>query len=156
MWLFPVTYPIHIAEEYWAGEGFPAWVSRVAGVGLTPTQFLILNGVAWVLMVAGSVLVVKTASMHWLLISFSTVVLLNGLLHFSASVVTDSYSPGLVSGMLLWVPLGAFFLFRSWAGTQRRTFLSAALIGIAIHGVVSLLAFYPGRIIDLLQQSRRD
>ena len=148
VWLFPLTYLAHIAEEYWVGEGFPAWVSRVAGVELTPTQFLSLNGIAWVLMVAGSILALQSASMRWLVISFGTVVLLNGLFHLIASFVTVSYSPGLFTGLLLWVPLGAFTLLRSWTSTKRRMFLLSMFVGIGIHAIVSLLVFYTGKVMS--------
>ena len=56
-WLFPLTYMFHIGEEYWGGEGFPLWISRVAGVHLTTENFLILNCVGAALMIAGIALV---------------------------------------------------------------------------------------------------
>jgi hypothetical protein len=146
VWLFPVTYLAHIAEEYWGDVGFPAWLSKVAGVDLPPAQFLSLNCGAWVLMVVGSVMVLKIESMRWLLISFATVVLLNGLLHLAASLVTVSYSPGLFTGLLLWVPLGALVLFGSRTSTTRRAFRAGVIVGIAIHAIVSLLALYSGKI----------
>ncbi len=97
-------------------------------------------------MVVGSVMVLKIESMRWLLISFATVVLLNGLLHLAASLVTVSYSPGLFTGLLLWVPLGALVLFGSRTGTTRRAFHAGVIVGIAIHAIVSLLALYSGKI----------
>lgn len=148
VWLFPITYLAHIAEEYWAGEGFPAWVSRIADVELTPNRFLGLNGIAWVLMCVGSLLVLKSASMRWLSVTFGTVVLLNGLLHLAASMVTVSYSPGSFTGLLLWAPLGAVTLLRAWTSTTRRTFRAGVIVGLAIHAVVSLLALYADRIMS--------
>jgi len=97
-------------------------------------------------MVVGSVMVLKIESMRWLLISFATVVLLNGLLHLAASLVTVSYSPGLLTGLLLWVPLGALVLFGSRTSTTRRAYRAGVIVGIAIHAIVSLLALYSGKI----------
>ena len=44
---------LHVAEEAWTGETFPAWISRVAGVNLTLGEFLVFNAIAFVVVVAG-------------------------------------------------------------------------------------------------------
>ena len=31
-WLFPLSYLLHIAEEYWGGEGYLAYLLRIRGV----------------------------------------------------------------------------------------------------------------------------
>jgi hypothetical protein len=74
VWLFPATYLAHIAEEYWGGEGFPRWISRVAGATLTTPEFLTLNAVAWVLM-AGAMVGVVRGLWRWPLVAFGLVVL---------------------------------------------------------------------------------
>src|SRR4051812_11903662 len=33
-WIFPITYLIHIVEELWGGEGYPAYIHRLRGVQL--------------------------------------------------------------------------------------------------------------------------
>lgn len=138
-WLFPISYLIHIMEEYWGG--FPAWIARFWGVESSLSNFLSWNGGAWVMMTVGVILVLKTKSYRWLLVSFGTVVLVNGLVHAIASVLTLSYSPGLISGLLLFVPLGAITLKRARANMNRRTFRAGLIVGILMHGVVVLLAF---------------
>lgn len=143
-WLFPVAYLIHIAEEYWGG--FPAWIARFWGVESSSSNFLSWNGGAWVMMTVGVGLVLKTKSYRWLLVSFGTVVLVNGLVHAIASVVTFSYSPGLVSGLLLFIPLGAITLRRARAQVNRRTFRAGVIVGLVMHAVVVLLAFSFARI----------
>jgi len=57
----------HIGEEYWGGEGFPLWISRVAGVHLTTENFLILNCIGAVLMIAGIALVSRWLLWRWTL-----------------------------------------------------------------------------------------
>ena len=39
-WLFPLSYLIHIAEEYWGGEGYPAYLLRLRGVHMSTARFL--------------------------------------------------------------------------------------------------------------------
>jgi len=43
VWLFPLTYVAHVAEEWWGG--FPAWASRLFGARLTDGAFWSINGV---------------------------------------------------------------------------------------------------------------
>jgi Protein of unknown function with HXXEE motif len=146
VWLFPVTYFLHIAEEYW-GE-FPLWVSRFGGGGAayTSTRFLLLNGAALLLMVVGVILALKLARLRWLVISFGVSVLMNALTHVIASLATHSYSPGLSTGLLFWVPLGAYTLHRSWRVVRPRTFWASAAVGALIHAVVNMIALSGGRI----------
>lgn len=138
-WLFPFAYLIHIVEEYWVG--FPAWVARFWGVESSGANFLIWNGAAWVLMCVGVILMLRTKSYRWLLVSFGAVVLINGLAHTIASIVTWSYSPGLASGLLLFIPLGIITLRRAWKTTNRRIFRAGVIVGVLMHLVVVLLAF---------------
>jgi hypothetical protein len=143
-WLFPLSYLIHIAEEYWGG--FPAWIARFWGVESSLSNFLSWNGGAWVMMTVGVVLVLKTKSYRWLLVSFGMVVLVNGVVHAVASVLTLSYSPGLVSGLLLFVPLGAITLLRARKSMNSRTFRAGLIVGVLMHVAVVLLAFGFARI----------
>jgi hypothetical protein len=138
-WLFPIAYLVHIAEEYWGG--FPVWVSRFWGVESSDSNFLSWNGGAWLMMLVGVALVLWTKSYRWLLVGFGTVVLINGTVHTVASVLTRSYSPGLISGLLLFVPLGAITLVRAWKKVNRLTFRVGVIVGILMHAVVVLLAF---------------
>ena len=143
-WLFPAAYLIHILEEYWGG--FPAWIARFWGVESSLSNFLSWNGGAWVMMIVGVVLVLTTKSYRWLLVSFGTVVLINGLVHLGASIVTWSYSPGLISGLLLFIPLGASTLLRAREKVNRRAFRAGIIVGFLMHGAVVLLAFGFARI----------
>lgn len=143
-WLFPASYLVHIVEEYWGG--FPAWIARFWGVESSLSNFLSWNVGALVMMAVGVVLVLKTKSYRWLLVSYGAVVLINGLAHSIASVLTKSYSPGLVSGLLLFVPLGAITLVRARRYVNRRTFRAGIIVGILMHIFVVLLAFGFARI----------
>ncbi len=138
-WLFPASYLLHIAEEYWGD--FPAWIARFWGVESSIANFLSWNGGALVMMCVGVALVLLTKSYRWLLVSFGTVVLINGVVHTLASVVTWSYSPGLVTGLLLYVPLGLFTLRRARESVNARTMRAGVIVGVVMHAVVVLLAF---------------
>ncbi|HEV2764662.1 MAG TPA: HXXEE domain-containing protein [Pyrinomonadaceae bacterium] len=136
--LFPLTFVVHVAEEVWCGEGFPAWATRLSGVEMTYERFLALNAIAWGVMLAGCLLAVVFERLRWLALPFASAVLLNGFAHTAATVFTASYSPGLLSGLLLWVPLALYTLRRARRFTERKTFWLAAAFGLVLHGLLTL------------------
>jgi hypothetical protein len=144
-WLLPLTYLVHIAEEY--GGGFPAWMSALSGGELAPARFLALNAVAWFLLAAGVTLAVFTRNFRWLVIAFGTTIFINGVAHLLASLWTQTYSPGLVTGVTLWMPLGVYAWWRAWACVERAVFAWGVALGLFLHAGVTLAAigsrFYP-------------
>lgn len=58
-WLFPATYLMHIAEEYWGGDGFLSHLSKTRGIDMTRRRFFSMTGFGWVLMIAGILLADK-------------------------------------------------------------------------------------------------
>lgn len=136
IWLFPVTYLIHALEEYWGGEGFYRWVARVIGGGMTAGQFVSINSFALLMMVAGIMIFRRTPSVRWLTITFATIVFINGVAHLAGSLLTNTYSPGLVSGLLLWIPLGAATFYRARGRVTRRSLMAGVLVGAMIHALL--------------------
>lgn len=45
--LLPLGYLLHLAEEQWGGVGLAAWASGALSAPLTDARFLVINGVAW-------------------------------------------------------------------------------------------------------------
>jgi hypothetical protein len=75
-----------------------------------------------------------------LVVALGVLVLINMLLHVGGTLGSGSYSPGLVSAALLWLPLGLFALRWSWRRISRSRFAVGAALGVVGHGLVSLLA----------------
>jgi hypothetical protein len=142
--MFPLCYLVHLAEEYWAGEGFVGWATRFVGAELTVDRFIIINVVGWSLMFVGSVLAVVVARLRWLVIVFAALVLVNALAHLFGTLASGSYSPGLASGVLLYVPIGALTLARAHRVFPPETFWLSAGLGGLLNVVVFLVAFGSG------------
>ena len=141
-WLLPVTFAAHAFEEWrW---GFPAWWSRVVGVELSVGRFLALNRFAVAGMAVGVALAYLSPPLRWLFVSFATAVFVNGCAHLLASALTLSYSPGAVTGTLLWLPLGALVVTAGRRALSRRAFAAGVAVGLAIHASVVLLALTGG------------
>jgi hypothetical protein len=139
-WLFPVTYLIHVSEEYFAGVALAPSPTKIRGANLTPTQFLILQGLACVLLVVGIIVSRRFNFREWLLICLGTVVLVNGLFHVVGSLRIAGYNPGLVSGVLIWIPLGAATLIHLKKRIRPDRYWAAFAVGVGINVIVLIIA----------------
>ena len=105
LWLFPFPYLVHILEESFAGERFDVWIRRVIRRSLSPRMFLTLYALFIIAMTA-AIAALRAGHAPWLLPALGTITTLNGLGHAAGAIATRRYSPGLLSGMLLRLPLG--------------------------------------------------
>ena len=135
-WLFPATYALHILEEWRGGEGFTVWMERVAGVELPTGKFLVWNAAGLVLMSLGVWLTMRFRHLRWFLLAYGAAFLLNALSHLAASLYTNSYSPGLISSLLLWLPLGTLTLVYFRTSLSRRARRAGLAVGVLMHCVV--------------------
>ena len=136
--LFPTTYWVHIAEECWGG--FAARIAEATGVAISDGAFLAANALLWTLMATVVVLVLRSPSRAPLVVALATVVTINAAVHAGGTLLAASYSPGLVSAVLLWLPLGVMTLVRGHRVLAARSFRSGVLIGVVAHAFVPLIA----------------
>lgn len=144
-WVLPLVYLVHIAEEYAGGGGYSAYMARVRGVNISNARFLLLTGIGWGLMLLGIFLARRLRFLEWMLACLGTVEAANAVSHTVTALRAGSYNPGLVTGLLLFLPLGALIvaLLRKRMSAGRHA--SAVAVGVGIQLVVSLLAVSGGR-----------
>ena len=139
-WLLPVTYLIHVTEEYVAGVALAPSPNKIRGANVTPTQFLILQGFGLTLLVVGIILSRRFKFRPWLLICLGTVVIVNGLIHVVGSLRIAGYNPGLISGVLIWIPLGVAILIHLKKQMRPNMYWTAIAVGIAINLAILVIA----------------
>src|SRR5262249_43062335 len=147
MWLFPVTYLIHLAEEFWGGEGYSAYLYRLRGVQLSPARFLIFQSLGLILLTVGVVLSRHFKWPRFMLALMGALVLANGLTHTITAIRDRRYGPGLVTCVLIWIPLGLVTLMMLPAQMETSRYIIAASIGFGIQGIVALIAIRGGRLV---------
>ena len=135
-WLLPLTYVIHIAEEYFGG--FVEWSARTSGSGLDVQGFLVLTTIGGLLTATGVYLSGRWRLHGWIPITMATIFTINSVQHLISTVTTSSYSPGLFSGLLIWMPLGLLVLHRAYRDHSAAMLLKSAAVGILIQGAISL------------------
>ena len=80
-WLFPLSYIIHIAEEYWGGEGYPAYLLRLRGVHMSTARFLAAQSVGFILVTIGVILARRLKFLPMMLVILGALVAGNALTH---------------------------------------------------------------------------
>jgi uncharacterized protein with HXXEE motif len=140
LWLFPASYAVHIAEEGLAGERFYRWIGRVTGREVSPGVFAVLNLAYEAVVVVAVRRALARQDAAWLVPALGTITAINGIGHLAGSVVTRSYSPGTVSGVALWAPLGLFAVVRSRQLLPHPVWWRGIMAGALILGSVALLA----------------
>ena len=146
-WLFPLTYLIHVAEGYWCGEGYSAYILRVRGVQLSNTRFLVAQTLGTVLMAAGIILARRFNFRHLMVIIMATIVLVNGLTHTMTSLSNVVYGPGVVSSAFIWIPLSIFCLAHFRKDVSRKRYLVGVTIGLGVNVLVFLITMRGARLV---------
>lgn len=141
LWLFVPAYLVHLAEEFWAGPGFPSWVRLIAGRTLPEAAFVAINAVALVLLLAGIRAATRRESRGWIAVAVATVATLNAVLHLLGSAATGTYSPGTISGVVVYLPLGVLTLIRAGHQQEAAAFGRGISAGLLVQLIVAALAF---------------
>lgn len=133
LWLFLLVYPLHIFEEIRS-------VGAPHGINLSAKQFFILSGAACVLLAIGILLAQKFRFPQLLEIVLGTVFVLNALSHLINCIVIRGYDAGVITGTLIFIPLGVTSLIRLRNRMGRARYFAAAGLGIVAQGVIMMLA----------------
>jgi hypothetical protein len=136
-WLFPVTYLLHIAEEYFAG--FPAHLLLTQGIVLSSERFLVLQAIGLLLMVLG---IVISRALHFpnqMFVILAAIVIKNSFVHVLRSILFWGYEPGLVTALIFWLPLGAVTLFSLYRRMPTLRFVVGVALGVAVSVGVELI-----------------
>ena len=136
---------IHISEEFLLPGGFAAWYRRYSpdSSRITSRMLIIVNGILLIVCVNIGMLGRTTIGMaYWLAIS--ALLASNGLWHAWAALRSHSYSPGVVTGTAICLPLAVcgFITFAGSGAISPGVAVLAALIG-ASYQIWS--ALYHGR-----------
>jgi hypothetical protein len=138
-WLLVAAYAAHVVEE-WVG-GFPEWLALVAGAPLPRVAFVAINAAAMGAIISATRAAIRHDSLGWMAIAIAALLFANGVLHILGSIATGAYSPGLFTGVVLYLPLGQLTLMRAWQQAPPGVFARGVLSGLGVHAAVSLLAF---------------
>jgi hypothetical protein len=135
--LFPFIFLVHQLEEYFTA--FPLWYSNLLNADLSNKDFILINGIGLLLFILARITYGLYKS-NIILLVMGTLVLMNGIIHLLLSIITLSYSPGTISGIVLFIPLGLLIYKRILPEMIKRDKFIAISIGILFLFSVSVIA----------------
>lgn len=131
------VYMIHQLEEHDA-DRFRQFINRVIGHGrdvlTTPTVFVVNVIGVWGV-TALSIWLTRSVAAGWGLIA-AYLVLINAVLHLVQGLVLRRYNPGLITAVVLFLPLGAGLLVELAPVSSVLNHLISVLVVIALHGLI--------------------
>ena len=136
-WLLPATILIHQLEEYF-GQ-FPLWYSNLLNAQLSNQDFILINGVGLFVFTVFSLSYLFNKN-NLILVALGTLVFANGMIHLLLSIFTFSYSPGTISGVVLFIPLGIIIFKKILPQLREGESIIAISIGIIVLFTVSMIA----------------
>lgn len=110
-WVFDVfllVSLVHMGEEYFYPGGFLDFMKRLnprVAPRATPGAAVVINGLQLVLCILA--LIVKNSNLVFSL-SIAGLLFVNGLMHIMGSIRVRGYAPGLVTGILLYLPFSIY------------------------------------------------
>lgn len=128
---------IHMLEEYKYPGGFPDYMKRASPrfASAVTTKFaVVINGLQVGLCVVA--IVVGDRNLIFSL-SVAGLLLMNGLVHLGGTIRTSSYVPGVLSSVLLYIPL-SLFAYVTFAGSGRVSafeVVASGLLGLCYQAV---------------------
>lgn len=133
LWIFPLAYLLHVIEEFRS-------VGPSYGINVSLRTFFILSTVAWLLMTCGIVLAHRFGFPHFMGVCLGSTVFLNGLSHIINSLVYDRYDAGLISGSVIFIPLGLATLINLRNSMRRQRYIVGLLLGVVIQATALIIA----------------
>jgi hypothetical protein len=135
LWLVVAAISVHFIEEY--AMNFPGWALRFFSMPVTAEDFHLVNACV-------SLYAIACAVAGWRQPAFSLTIAgllaLNGVFHAGASFVVGGYSPGAVTGLVLFIPVS----LAAYQAARRAGVLSARVLAISLAGGVCWHVFLGG------------
>ncbi len=128
---------VHMGEEYFYPGGFLDFMKRLNPIfapQATPMLAVIINGLQLVLCVLAWV--VNKNNLVFSL-SVAGLLLVNSFMHMMGSVRFKGYTPGLVTGVLLYLPLSiyAYFIFLSLGQLTLVESIITVILGVLYQAI---------------------
>jgi uncharacterized membrane protein len=91
-------------------------------------------------MTCGIVLADRFGFPHFMGVCLGATVFLNGLSHIINSLVYDRYDAGLISGSVIFIPLGLATLINLRNSMRRQRYIVGLLLGVVIQAIALIIA----------------
>lgn len=141
-WSLAGAASIHVIEEFAFPGGFKAWWCAYKpdiAASVSNRFLIIINGIliAFSVIVALAVSAPGNGVAAWL--TLAALLFSNAIFHIIGAIQTRRYSPGMISGIVLYIPLAIYgFVYFLRSGQAS---MGTALIALAIGGSYHFISF---------------
>ena len=108
IWAMPVSFLLHVTEEFFFPGGFIAWFHRYRPKceGTKTSHYVAINGLGFLLILGTAIQLSVFHSGYGSLLIILGILSFNGIFtHILGAVRTRSYSPGMVTSLVFYLPL---------------------------------------------------
>jgi hypothetical protein len=133
LWIFSAVLVIHLAEEFWGGVRLSSDRDKLRGLDLSAKGFLVINLVVLSSLVFIVVMARALGFPQFFLVTLGTLALFNGARHIITGLRLRAYSPGLLTGLAVLIPLGLWTLIRLEQTMSHRRFGWAIGTGLVMQ-----------------------
>lgn len=123
--VFPTVYLAHLLDERLWPPGTANWVTANTSLHFTNSAWLWVNLVSLAAMIVVSVLLARGVLPRSSEVAISTHIGLHGATRVLGTIFSLSIAPGVVTGVLLCLPLSVPLLLHGWKSLPRRSFVLA-------------------------------
>jgi hypothetical protein len=133
-----VAFAIHQLEEYFGG--FLEWYPMIMNAKLSSEDFILINTIALLITVFFAMMYSLGIRNNFIFVVIGSLFFVNGIVHLMATIFSWSYSPGVISGLVIFLPLGRLIYHRIYPQLPENQRIPSILIGILLLFTVSMIA----------------
>jgi hypothetical protein len=130
LWLFPPAYLIHLLDERFWGSGTANWAYLHTGTYFTNEAWLAVNVPSMILLTVAAGLCAARIWPQWVAIALAIHFVLHTLVRVVGTPLSGVIAPGLVSGVLVCLPLAVPTLRRGYRALPWPAFRNGLVVGI--------------------------
>ncbi len=130
LWLFPPAYLAHLIDERFWGPGTANWAYANTGVYFTNAGWLAVNIPSMVLLTVAAALAAARVWPQWVGVALAVHFALHALVRIIGTAATAQVAPGVVTGVLICLPLALPTLSRGYRRLSMPDYRKGLLAGV--------------------------
>ncbi len=142
-WAYPIVYFVHLLDQWFWGPGAAQWATAHGTLYFTNYAWLWVNVPSMFILTLAALLTARQQLPAWVAVALGVHLALHALMRIAATAVFSSVPPGLVTGVLMCLPLAIPTLLRGYQGLPAREFRLGVLAGLLSFQPLWHLVLYP-------------
>ncbi|HSQ86563.1 MAG TPA: HXXEE domain-containing protein, partial [Desulfobacterales bacterium] len=125
--------------EYFTG--FPDWFSQLFEVDLSLYNFIFINSLGFTATIIIAILYSFNKINYFVIAVLGTLFFINGIIHIVATILTINYSPGTITGLLFYLPIGYLVYKNIFPLLPKKQKSLSVVLGLSVQIIVAMVAF---------------